>query len=147
MKRSASQMKALFIFSAVAIFLVVAPSSCFADWGIASLSRERAKELGVEVRSKGAGLNQVHIELEFKPEGELKNISRVDLRFGEGDNPALTAPLEVDRSKPERVAVNLTAGRAHLDKVTLEVWARENYLGGTIYQLPIMEFVEQVKGR
>ena len=140
-------MRAIFTIPAVAIFLAVAPGSCFADWGIASISRERAKELGVEVRSKAIGPNQVHIELEFKPEGELKDISRIDLRFGAGDNPVLTAPLQVDRSKPGRVAVNFTADRAHLDKFTLEVWVREDYLGGTIYQLQMKEHVEPAKGR
>ena len=94
-------------------------------------------------------LLQVHVELEFKPEGELKNISRVDLRFGARDNPALTAQLQEDRSKPERVAVDFSfsADRAHLDKITLGVWVRENYLGGTIYQLQMREHVELVKDR
>ena len=140
-------MRATFTASAVAIFLVVAPSSCFADWRIAPISRERAKELGVEVRSKAAGPNQVHIELEFKPEGELKNISRVDLRLGAGDNPTLTAPLQMDRSKPGRVAVNFTADRAYLGKFTLEAWVQEDYLGGTIYQLLMKEYVEPANGR
>lgn len=140
-------MKAIFTISAVAILLVVAPSPCFADWGITPISRERAKKLGMEVRSTAVGSNQVHIELEFKSEGELKNSGRIDLQFGEGDKPTLTATLEVDRSKPGRVAVNFTADRAHLDKLTLGVWVRENYLGGTIYQLQMKEYVEPVKGR
>ena len=140
-------MKAIFTISAVAIFLVVAPRPCFADWGFAPMSRERAKELGIEVRSQAAGPKQVHIELEFKSEGELKNVSRLDLQFGEGDNPVLTAQLHEDRSKPGRVAVIFTAGRAHLDKVTLQLWVQESFLGGTIYELQMKEYVEPVKGR
>ena len=44
------------------------------------------------------GPNQVHIELEFKPEGELKHIGRIDLRFGREtirpDRDAGSGPVE-----------------------------------------------------
>jgi hypothetical protein len=139
-------MKAFCTISAAVVVLVV-PSQCFADWGIAAISKARANEMGVEVRSKAAGPNQVHVELEFKTEGKLKNIGRVDLGFGKGDNAALTVPVEVDRSKPGRVAICFTADRADLDKITLQAWVREDYLGGTIYQLQMKEYGEPVKGR
>jgi hypothetical protein len=94
----------------------------------------------MEVRSTAAGPNQVRVELEFKAEGPLKNFSRVDLRFGEGDNPPLTAPLQEDRSKPGRVVVSFTADRAYLDKINLWVMVPES-AGGTIYHLRVKDFV------
>jgi len=124
---------------AVLAVLLVAPSPCFALWVIASVSKERAKELGMEVRSKAAGPNQVRVELEFKtegkfeefsPEGKFKDRSRVELRIGEGDNTAVTAPLREDRSKPGRVVVSFNADRAHLDKINLWVMVPESD-GGT----------------
>jgi hypothetical protein len=138
-------MKTAFNITLLAV-LLVAPSPCFALWLIAPVSKEGAKELGMEVRSKAAGPNQVRVELEFNVEGKLKNFSRIDLRFGEGDNPPLTAPLHEDRSKPGQVAVSFTADRAHLDKITLWVMVPES-LGGTAYQLRIKDFVEPKKGR
>jgi hypothetical protein len=131
---------------AVLAALLVAPSPCFALWEIAPVSRERAKELGMEVRSAAAGPNQVRVELEFKAEGLLKNFSRVDLRFSEGDNPPLTAPLQEDRSKPGRIVVSLNADRAHLDKINLWLFVPES-LGGTIYHLQVKDFVELKKDR
>ena len=131
---------------AVLAALIVAPSPCFALWEIAPVSRERAKELGMEVRSAAAGPNQVRVELEFKAEGLLKNFSRVDLRFGEGDNPPLTTPLREDRSKQGRVVVSFTADRTQLDKLTLWVMVPES-LGGTACQIRIKDFVEPEKGR
>jgi hypothetical protein len=139
-------MKRIITISAVPIFLLVAVSPCFAEWGIALVTKERAKELGMEVRSESAGPNQVRVELEFSAERELKNVSRVDLRFGEGDNPPLTAPLHEGRSKPGRVAVNFTADRAQVDKITLWVMVPET-LGGTVYQLRMKDFVKPEKGR
>ena len=148
---------------AVLAVLLVAPSPCFALWVIASVSKERAKELGMEVRSKAAGPNQVRVELEFKtegkfeafsPEGKFKHGSLVELRIGEGDklrifeidNTSLTAPLREDRSKPGRVVVSFNADRAHLDKINLWVMVPESD-GGTAYVLRVKEFVELKKDR
>jgi hypothetical protein len=138
-------MKAIFSISAVAVLLAVAPSPCFAEFLLVSVSTERAKELGIEVRSQPAGPNLVRVELEFKAEGELKNFSLVNLRLGEGDNPPLTAPLRKGRSKPGRIAVSFTADRAHLDKSTL--WVMPEILPEIVYQLRIKDFVEPEKVR
>ena len=139
-------MKPIFTISAVAVFFVVAPSPCFALWLIAPVSKERAKEMGMEVRSNAAGPNHVTVGLEFKTEGQLKNFSRVDLRIGEGDNPPVTAPLREDRSKPGRVVVSFTADRAQLNKLKLWVMVPEPD-GGSIYDIRVKEFVEVKKDR
>ena len=64
-------MKTIFTISAVAIFLCVAPSPCFALWVTVHVSKERAKELGMEVRSTAAGPNQVRVELDDDGVGTL----------------------------------------------------------------------------
>lgn len=141
-------LKTAFTSTALAV-LLVGPSPCFAAWGIALVSKERAKELSMEVRSTAAGPNQVRVELEFKAEGRLKDFSRIDLRFGEGDNPALTAPLQEDRSKPGRIVVGFHADRAQLDKLALWVYVPGGTYapGGTIYDLRVKDFIEPKKGR
>lgn len=139
-------MKTIFHIAVLTFLLAVAPSPCFALWEIAPVSRERAKEMAMEVRSDSVGPNHVRVELEFKTDGELKNFSRVDLRIGEGDNPPVTAPLREDRSKPGRVVVNFTADRAQLDKLKLWVMVPGS-LGGTIYDLRVKDFVEPKKDR
>jgi hypothetical protein len=139
-------MKTILNILAVAVLLVAAPGTCFALWGIARVSREEAKELGMQVRFEPAGPKQVRVELEFKPEGRLKDFSRVDLRIGERDNPSVTAPLQEDRSKPGRVVVSFSADREQLDKLTLWVMVPES-LGGTIYDLRVKDFVEVKKER
>jgi hypothetical protein len=139
-------MKTIVNLAAVAVFLVAAPGPCFALWGIAPVSKETAKELGMEVRSQAAGPNDVRVELEFKPEGGLKNFSQVELRVGEGDDSLVTAPLREDRSKPGRVVVSFTADRTRLDKIKLWVMVPE-VLGGTVYELRVKDFVEPEKDR
>ena len=139
-------MKTILNISAVAVFLVVAPGPCFALWVIAPVSKERAKEMGMEVRSKATGPNHVIVELEFKTEGTFKDFSRVDLRVGEGDNQHVTAALREDRSKPGRVVVSFTAERGQLDKIKLWVMVPES-AGGTIYDLRVKDFVGLKKDR
>ncbi len=135
------QMKTAFNILAVAIFLTVTPNPCFAVWDIEIVSKERAKELGLDVRPGQAGPTHVRVELEFKIEGELKNFSGVDLRIGQGNNPPVTAPLREDRSKPGHVVVRFTAEWAQLEKLTLEVMV-PGTLGGTVYDLRVKDFVE-----
>ena len=140
---------------AVLAVLLVAASPCFALTFHVPVSKERAKELGMEVRTTATGPNHVIVQLEFKtegkfeefsPEGKFKDRSRVELRIGEGDNPPVTAPLREDRSKPGRVVVSFTADRAQLDKLKLWVMVPESN-GGIIYDLRVKDFVEPKKDR
>jgi hypothetical protein len=151
-------MKTAFSLAVLAV-LLVAPSPTFALWTTSHVSKERAKEMGMEVRSTAAGPNQVRVELEFKtegkfekfsPEGKFQSYCGVELRIGEGKNPLVTAPLREDRSKPGqepgRVVFSFTADRAQLEKMRLWVFAPESD-GGTIYDLAVKDFVEPEKGR
>ncbi|MFO0968687.1 MAG: hypothetical protein U0793_24280 [Gemmataceae bacterium] len=131
---------------AVATLLVGIPSRCFAVWDVEIVTKERAKELGMEFRATAAGPKHVAVELEFTPVGELKNFSRVDLVLGKGDKTELIAPLREDRSKPGRVVVRFTAERTHLDKLTLRVMV-PGMLGGSIHEVPVKEFVGLTNAR
>ena len=66
-------MKAILNISAVAIIIVVASTPCFALWQTTPVFKKEAKALGMQVRSEPAGPNHVKVELEFKPQGKLKN--------------------------------------------------------------------------
>jgi translation initiation factor IF-1 len=138
-------MKAILNVSAAAVFLLVAASPCFALWEIAPVSKDRAKELGMEVRWWAAGPNDVRVELEFKIAGELKDFSRVDLRVGKGDK-VVVAALKEDRSKPGRVIVSLSAARTRVDEINLWVMVPQR-LGGSAYEVRLQDFVELEKAR
>jgi len=142
-------MKSLFGVAGLAILLVAA-GPCFALTFHVAVSKEKAKELGMEVRTTATGPDRVSVKLEFKtegrfvefgPEGQHKDHSRVELRIGEGDDPPVTAPLKEDRSKPGRVAVNFSAERTELDKLKLWVVVPEPD-GRTIYDMRVKDFVE-----
>ena len=131
---------------AVAALLLLAPNPSFALWGIAPVSLERAKQLGMEVRSHAAGPTDVRVDVELKLEGELKNFKEVNLRISDGDKLLATAPLREDRSSPGRVVVSFTADRMKLEKLTLWVMV-PGTLGGTVYTLRVKDFVDLEKAR
>ena len=153
-------MKTLFGIAVLAVLLVAA-SPCFALNVTVPVSKEGAKELGMEVQTKtGFGSNHVMVQLEFKtegnfeqfsPEGKFKHRSLVELRIGEGDYPEgdyppVTAPLKEDRSKPGRVVVGFAANRTQLDKLKLRVVV-PNGDGLIFYDLRVKDFVEPKKDR
>lgn len=72
-----------YVLTTICIFIVVAPNSCFADWGIENVYKERAKELGIVVRSEPTNHKQVMVNFEFQTAGELKDFKQVDLQIGE----------------------------------------------------------------
>jgi hypothetical protein len=137
-------MKTVLHLSAMSALLLFTPNPCFALWGIAPVSKERAKELGLDVRWNAAGPDDVRVELEFKTVGLLKDVSHVDLRIGAGDKSLVVAPLKEDRSKPGCVVVSFAANRSRLDQLTLWVMVPESR-GGTAYEIRVKDFVEPGK--
>ena len=141
-------MRPIFTISAVAVFFVVATSPCFALGWRKTISKEQAKEMGMEVRSEWPGPNQVRVELEFKTDRWLKNFRGVELQIGEGDNSLVTASLQPDLSKPGRVVVSFTVNRAQVDKARLRlVVPMPEALGGMVYDLRVKDFVDPKKDR
>jgi hypothetical protein len=145
-------MKTILDISILAVLLAVARSPCFGSWSLGPVSKERAKELGMEMRSKTIGSNEISIELEIKTEGELKSFSgqdlrsRVELQIREGETCLVSGTLREDRTKAGRVVVSFSADRAHLDRITLRVWVGQG-VGGVIHELRVKDFVEPEKAR
>ncbi len=116
----------------VLTFLLMAVSSpCFGEMTIEQVSKERAKELSLEIRTKANGPNDIWVELEFKPEGKFKDFSPVSLEIREGKQLLVDyAALREKRSSLGNVPVNFMANRAFLDKITLTVVVADVLLDG-----------------
>jgi hypothetical protein len=136
-------MKTMVNVAFVAVLLAATSGKCHALWEIATVSKEQAKELGMQFRSTAVGPNHVQVELQFKAEGELKNFSHAELRFGKR---TASAPLREDRSKPGHFAVRFTVDRNELGNLNLWVMVR-GLDGGTIYDLRVKELVESKGNR
>lgn len=145
-------MKTIFRVSILAVLLAVLPSPCFALWSVGPITKEQAKQLGMEVRSNAAGTNGVAVELEIKTEGKFETFanldradrSRVELQINKGDVNLVSATLKEERSKPGHVVVRFTADRAQLEMITLRVWVDTGH-GGVINELPMRDFIDGEK--
>src|SRR5262245_23883399 len=111
MKRTTSRL-------ALTLLLFAASDRCLADIGIVQVSKEKAKELGMQVRFTDNGPDEVWVELEFKPKGKLKDFRHVSLEIRDGGKLLMGyAPLGERRPKSGSVVVGFLANRSYLDKV------------------------------
>ena len=133
--------------SILTFLLVAASSQCFAEMTIQDVSKERAKELGVTIRTNMNGQAGIQVRLEFKTDGELKGFSRVELQIGDGEKRIMSAPLQVSYPSPGKVAVTFSAYSAYLSDCTLIIVVNDPPLGGSGYRLKVKNFVESEKSR
>ncbi len=140
-----SAVKTTLAILAAAVLLVAAPGRCFALRSISPVSKEQAKEMGIEVRTQGNG-PQVWVELEFKPEGKLKDFRQVELEIYEGDKFLVGyAPLRGQRLDSGRILVRFLADRGYVDKISLTLVAGP--LSDVGYELRVKDFVGPAKNR
>ncbi|MBI1175816.1 hypothetical protein GC207_00095 [bacterium] len=140
-------MKAILSVSVLALILVINPNLCFGSMDIAPVSRARAKELGMQIRTKSNGPKEIWVELEFKPIGVLKDFDHVSLEIREGDELLLGyAPLKEKRSKTGSVSVGFLAARSYLDKLTLSIVVGRP-MDFAAYEIRVKDFVEQERIR
>ena len=123
------------------VSLLMASASCFAEMRIASVSKERAKDLGVEVRISGSAPKHVWVELEFTPKGDLQDFSHVSLEIRENDKLLVGyAPLREQRSLSGSLKFTFMASRTYLDRVILRICVGQpGNLAG--YDLRLKDFI------
>ena len=138
-------MKTILNILALTFLLFASTSRCFAYMQIEEVSKERAKELGMAIRSNAAGPDAVRVELEFESNGVLKSFSRVDLEISDGGKSLVSASLKEDKSKPGRIVVSFATDRSKLDRITLRVVtmsAGQVVPEITGYELRVKDFVD-----
>jgi hypothetical protein len=137
-------MKAIFRISVLILVLFAASSQCLAMMSIGFVSRKEAKELGMEIRLKPSGTNEVWVELEFKAEGKFKDFNHVSLEIREEKKLLLGwAPLKEKRTSSGSVVIHFLANRAYLDKIILCVVVGD--FQDTGWELRVKDFVEAEK--
>ena len=136
-------------FTCIAVFTglsLLNTAVCFASISIELVSKDRAKELGLNIRANAAGPDAVRIELEFEKK-MLPRYSRVDLEIRDGGKLLSSSALREESSIPGRVIVSFAADRAKLRQFTLRVVTgvgTRNMIG---YDIQIHEFVDPEKLR
>ncbi len=137
---------ALAAFSVLTCLLVLTPSVCFAMMAIEIVSKDRAKELGLEVRANAAGLDAVRVELEFETKA-LPRYSRVDLEIRDRGKLLSSSTLREEPAKAGRVIMSFAADRTKLSQFTVRIVTGVGTRNMTGYDIQAKEFVDLEKLR
>src|SRR5262249_4621037 len=108
-------------FLVVPVLALTIPRFCFALEEIEFVTKDRAKELGLVIQWNPAGPDAVRVVLDFKPKGELKNYTRVELAMHEGERLLMASTLKEEEAKPGHVVVSFAADRKKLPQIELKV--------------------------
>lgn len=137
-------MKAKLTLAVLVTLLLSSASPCFALMELEYVSKERAKALGVTVRSKPVGTS-IYVWLEFKTTGELKHFSHARLAYAAGER-SLSTTLLPDRPTPGSVVVFFTADPATLRdcEVTVAEHIGERTNIGHVFKMK--DFIEPEAG-
>ena len=133
----------------ITAFLFAAFSPCFAKVDDIQVTKEKAKELGLELRSKPKG-SLVEVEMEFKPEGHFKDFSHVKLEINDGEKTLFRqALLQGARADSGNLVFSMEVDSSLLDKVFLSVCRMDNDLQGhdevQAFEVRVKDFVEPEK--
>lgn len=123
-----------------ALFLA-GPSQCFALRSIADVSKERAKEMGVTLRSRPNGDAGVAVWIEFKAVGVLKNFTGVELRMTSGGRHLVSAPLLAPRTE-DKVEAYFSADPDQLAGSTLLIAVTDAPRTHIGYEFRVKDFVD-----
>jgi len=114
--------KIILNISILGLLLLATCGTCLGSISTRNLSKDQAKELGIELTAKPNGPNEAWIELEFKPQGKLAGFNHVSLEIADGEKFQLGwTPLKDERTSTGSVIVRLMGNRAFLENVTLRI--------------------------
>ena len=116
-------MRTIRIISVLAL-MFFASASCFGDIGVESVSKERAKELGVTITTRMVATNEVGVWLEFAPKGELQTFSSAKLEITSGERRLVAATLAPEKQTKDSVVVYFSTDKEHLATSTLLIFYR-----------------------
>jgi hypothetical protein len=138
-------MKTALTILVAAICLVVVPGRCLASRSVGIVTKEQAKEMGVDLKASPSGPDACWLELEFKPEGKLKQFHDVLLDIHDGEKLIVGwTSLKDRRTESGNVVITLMASRAHLDKITLSIVVGDP--GNLVHhELRVKDFIDPAK--
>ena len=139
-------MKVKLILTLLVALFLAGTSQCFALMEIAEVSKERAKEMGVTLRSRPNGDAGVAVWIEFKAVGVLKNFTRVELRMTSGGRHLVSAPLLASRTE-DKVEAYFSADPDQLAGCTLLIAVTDAPRTHIGYEFRVKDFVEPTKPR
>lgn len=142
MTRSAQLRTAL--TSLVLLLLLCGLSAhCLADYLVADVSREQAKELGITVHTQPSANRDLRVDVEFHASGRMKAFRWADLELTHNGKRLVTAALMARKPILGRAAdttrLEFYLDPAALPDTTITLFVADQELGGTGYRLKMKD--------
>ena len=133
-------------WSFVALLLCALTQNCFGLRSLATLTPERAKELGVTLRSHPNGESGVRVVLEFKAAGELRGFTHVELEIVTAEGKRVVdAMLRSERSAAGMIEASFSADPAWLARSTLTICTTEGQRSHVGHMIAVKDFLPIAK--
>jgi hypothetical protein len=141
-------MKTIRCLAIISLLLITTSTRCFALWEIEDSTKERAKELGIEITTKMMNATEVGAWLEFKPKGKLEKFSCVGLEITSNGKKVVSANVLPSRKSEDIVTVPFYTDLEFLPacKVTVYVWS-ESGRGGIGYRFNVKDIAKPMESK
>lgn len=139
--RHSPRLRPGFTFLALLLLLGGLPGRCLALDLISDVSKERAKELGITVRSQPSANNDLWVQVEFKPTDPKREFKRADLDITRNGKRLVTASLMPQRPAPDRMRFDFYIDPAALPDASVMIVVWSDPLTGQGYRIKMKEFV------
>jgi hypothetical protein len=123
------------------------PARCFALVEIEDISKERAKQMGIDVRVKRSANNDAWVQVEFRAAGPLKEFRWADLEVTQGEKRLVTASLMPRRPAPDSVLLEFYGDPAALMNASVTIVAYNDPRTGIGYRLQMKDYLDRTAAR
>jgi hypothetical protein len=138
-------MKTILTIPLLTLFLLAAATPCLAMMSIEQVTKQRAKELGIDIRPTAAGPDAVRVTIEFDAKADLKDFTRADLEIHDGGKLLASSTIREEQPTPGRVVLTFAADRTKLQNFTVRLVAHHGGRSMTGFDLRIKDFVDVQK--
>ena len=137
------RLRAVFTPLALLLALCLLPARCLAEYLVADVSREQAKELGIRVRTHPSANQDLQVEVEFRAAGRMKEFRWADLELAHDGKRLVTAALQPRKALPDQpedtTRLEFTIFPAALPDASVTLFVADQALGGTGYRLKMKD--------
>ncbi len=130
-------MKTTRILSVFALMLF-ASALCFGSVVVETVSKERAKALGVSFATKTVATNQVEVSFQYVPKDLYQSVVSVTLDIYSGDRKLVSATISPSKQTADLVVYHFTTDPAFLAGSSLKVCFKDGGIppyGYSLFQL------------
>lgn len=130
----------LLTLAASALCLGVAAERCSALAVIQPVAQDKAKELGITVRSQPSANDDLIVIVEFKKQGEMREFRWADLELSRNGKRVISSAIQPRTTDKDTVRLDLYMDPAAVPDTSVTIFVYNQPRGGIGYRLKLKDF-------